>query len=112
MLGVTYLASVSASFTASCTHHTIADVVIVTITAFVSWYDWNFHILQVVWQRGVALNSEGKNAGSVKLLSFIVNCFTTASANEWWYSSLLIWLPVYAGPFLDFFVTYLKHIHT
>jgi hypothetical protein len=82
VLGVTYLARVSASFIAACTHHTIADVVTVIIAAVFSWYDWNFHILQVVWQLGFALNSEEKNTGSVKLLPFIVNCFTTASANE------------------------------
>ena len=81
MLVVSYLASVFASFTAACTHHTFEDVVII-IGAFVSWYDWNFHILQVVWQLGLALNSEGKNAGSDRLLPFIVNCFTTTSAYE------------------------------
>ena len=68
MLGATYLARVSASFIVACTQHTFANVVIVIrIAAFVSWYDWNLHILQVVWQLGFALKSEGKNTGSVRV---------------------------------------------
>jgi len=62
VFGVTYLASVSASFVASCTQHTIVDAIIAIIGAFVNWYDWNFHILQVVWQLICGLNSDGKNA--------------------------------------------------
>ena len=69
MLGVANLARVFASFRAACTHHTFMDVVLVIIiAAFLCWYDWNFHILQVDWQLVCVLKSEGKNIVSVMLL--------------------------------------------
>jgi hypothetical protein len=63
VLGFAYLASISASINAACTNHTVKDVVKVNVSPTVfTGYDWNFHILQVVWQLG-ALNPEGKNIG-------------------------------------------------
>ena len=111
VLGAAYLARVSASFTAACTNHTLEDVVtVISISAIFNCYDWNFHILQVVWQLGFVLNSEGKNTGSA----------TTIRCQLLYYN--LCKRKVTLFPFnmaaclclslFYFFVTYLEHTHT
>jgi hypothetical protein len=69
VFGVTHLARVLTSRIAACTYHTITDVVIVlAVAAVFSRYDWNFHILQLVWEKNFFLDLEGKDTDSVILL--------------------------------------------
>jgi hypothetical protein len=108
VLGATYLARISLSFLAACTNHTFADVVrVIDIAAIFSCYDWNFHILQVVWQLGFFLNSEGKNTGSATTIHCELLYYNLCKRTV-----TLFPCNMAACPFLDYFVTYLEHTNT